>query len=82
MGGKASRQVGRQVNRQAGSRVYVTKDDYGTNAATPIVYANKPVYVNVSFLPCPPGFMLTTQAPFRCDCNSLLQQMYGIKCHI
>ena len=64
------------------SSVNSLKDYYGTNAATPIAYANNPVYVNVSFLSCPPGFMITTQAPFRCDCNSLLQQMYGIKCHI
>ena len=58
------------------------KNYYGTNAATRIVYANNPVYVNVSFLPCPPGFVLTSYTPFRCDCNSLLQQVYGIKCHI
>ena len=58
------------------------RDYYGVNAVEPIVYANNPVYVNISLLLCPPGFMLTTHAPFRCDCNSLLQQMYGIKCHI
>ena len=50
--------------------------------AKAILLANNPVYVNVSLLPCPPGFMLMTHAPFRCDCSSLLQQMYGIKCHI
>ena len=57
------------------------KNYYGAYSAK-WVYANNPVYVNVSILPCPPGFMLTTHAPFRCDCNSLLQQMYGIECHI
>ena len=62
--------------------VFALENTYATTAATAIVYANNPVYVNVSLLPCPPGFMLTTHTPFRCDCNSLLQQMYGIKCHI
>ena len=38
--------------------------------------------MNISLLPCPPGFMLTTNSPFKCDCNSILQQMHGIKCHI
>ena len=55
---------------------------YGPDAATSIWYANNPVYVNVSILPCPAGFMLTTYTPFKCDCNSLLRQVYGIKCHI
>ena len=52
------------------------------DALGPFVYTKNPVYVNISLLPCPPGFMLTTHTPFRCDCNSLLQQMHGIKCHI
>ena len=43
---------------------------------------NFPVYVNVSILPCPPGFMLTTASPFKCDCDQLLQEMPGIHCHI
>ena len=55
---------------------------YGTYAASSIWYANNPVYVNVSILPCPAGFTITTYTPFRCDCNSLLRQVYGIKCHI
>ena len=43
---------------------------------------NFPVYVNVSILPCPPGFMLTTASPFKCDCDQLLQEMPAIHCHI
>ena len=62
--------------------VKLRMDYYGVNAAKSIVYANNPVYVNVSLLPCPLGFMLTIHAPFRCDCSSLLKQMYGIECHI
>ena len=38
--------------------------------------------MNISLLPCPPGFMLTTHSPFRCDCILLLQQMQGIQCYI
>ena len=41
-----------------------------------------PVYLNISVLPCPPGFMLTTEPPFRCTCNQLLQQLGRIKCRI
>ena len=55
---------------------------YETQAVKPLVYSNSPVYVNISILPCPPGFMLTSHSPFRCDCNSLLQQMHGIQCNI
>ena len=62
--------------------IYRLKDYYNTDAINPLLFSNNPVYLNISLLPCPPGFMLTTHAPFRCDCNSLLQMMYGIKCHI
>ena len=41
-----------------------------------------PVYINVSFRPCPPGFSLSKHAPFKCDCNQLMQQLPGVKCHI
>ena len=55
---------------------------YNTSATGPLIYRNNPVYVNISLLPCPPGFMLTTRPPFRCDCDRLLQQMQEIQCHI
>ena len=40
-----------------------------------------PVYIHVSFRPCPPGFILSDK---RCNCNQQLQQLLGviIKCHI
>ena len=41
-----------------------------------------PVYINVSFRPCPPGFSLSKHPPFRCDCNQIMQQFSGVKCHI
>ena len=41
-----------------------------------------PTYLNISFLPCPPGFSISRDPPFRCDCNQLLQQLPGVKCHI
>jgi len=41
-----------------------------------------PVYINISLLPCPPGFMLTKDPPFKCDCNRLLQQFSGVSCYI
>ena len=41
-----------------------------------------PVYINISFRPCPPGFSLSKDPPFRCDCNQLMKQLQGVKCHI
>ena len=41
-----------------------------------------PAYINVSFLPCPLGFSLSKHPPFRCDCNQLINQLPGVKCHI
>ena len=38
-----------------------------------------PVYIRISFRPCPPGFNLTDD---RCNCNQQLQQLPGVKCHI
>ena len=55
---------------------------YRTSNVDPLIYSSNPVCVNISFLPCPPGFMLTTDPPFRCVCDHLLQQMHGIQCHI
>ena len=43
---------------------------------------NYPLYINISFRSCPPGFTLRRQVPFKCDCNQLLQQFPGVKCHI
>ena len=43
---------------------------------------NYPVFINISFRSCPAGFTLSRQVPFKCDCNQLLQQFQGVKCHI
>ena len=54
-------------------------EKYKAHSIEPLLYSSDPVYVNVSLLPCPPGFMLTTD---KCDCDALLQQMHGVQCHI
>ena len=41
-----------------------------------------PIYINISFRPCPPGFSLSKDPPFRCDCNQLMKQLPGVKCYI
>ena len=41
-----------------------------------------PFYVNISFVPCPLAFTLTTKPPFRCDCNQLLKSLKTVHCHI
>ena len=58
------------------------KLNYLTSAAGPLIYNNDPVYVIISLLPCPTGFMLSAHPPLGCDCNSLLQEMHGFQCHI
>ena len=40
------------------------------------------IYINISFRQCPPGFSLSKDPPFRCDCNQLMKQLPGVKCHI
>ena len=57
-------------------------DYYNSLAVGALVYSNNPTYVNISILPCPPGFMLTSNSPFKCDCDSLLQRTHGIRCYI
>ena len=41
-----------------------------------------PFYVNISFVPCPLAFTLTTEPPFRCDCNQLLKSLQTVHCQI
>ena len=55
---------------------------YRTPRIEPLLYSDSAVYISISLLPCPVGFMLTTEPPFKCDCNQLLQQMPGVHCHI
>ena len=55
---------------------------YHTPRIEPMLYSNVAVYINISILSCPAGFQLTTNPPFKCDCNQLLKQVPGIHCHI
>ena len=43
---------------------------------------NFPLYVNISVLPCPTGFTLSSQWPYKCECNRHLRQLPGVKCSI
>ena len=58
---------------------YHTSD---TSVLNSLKYTHFPVYLNVSFLSCPAGFMLTMKSPFRCDCSKLLRRIQGVKCYI
>ena len=55
---------------------------YHTSRIEPMLYSNIIIYITISILPCPVGFMLTTEPPFKCDCNQLLQQIHGVYCNI
>ena len=55
---------------------------YNTSALEPMKHSHDPVYVSLSLMPCPAGFMVTSDQPFRCDCNQLLQGVQGVKCYI
>ena len=58
------------------------QQSYHTSRFQPLLYSISPVYVNTSILPCPVSFMLTSNPPFKCDCNQLLQQIPGVHCDI
>ena len=45
-----------------------------------LYYSTNPVYINISLLPCPPGFHIRSSEPYKCDCNKLLQQIPGVEC--
>ena len=61
---------------------HLTPDDIHNKFIFPNEIYNYPVGINISFRSCPPGFTLSRQVPFKCDCNRLLQQFPGVKCHI
>ena len=61
---------------------HLTADDIYNKFIFPNEIYNYPVFINISFRSCPPGFTLSRQVPFKCDCNQLLQQFPGVKCHI
>ena len=41
-----------------------------------------PTFINISFNSCPLGFSISTNPPFKCDCNHFLQLMPRVKCDI
>ena len=41
---------------------------------------NSPIYINITLLPCPPGFSNTVNR--QCDCNEQLKPLPHIKCDI
>ena len=41
-----------------------------------------PTFINISFSSCPLGFSISTNPPFKCYCNHLLQLMPRVKCDI
>ena len=55
---------------------------YHTSRIEPLLYSNAVVFINISILPCPLGFLLKSDPPFKCDCNQLLQQIPGVYCDI
>ena len=62
--------------------IYCRSDFIQTKFVFPKEIYSYPVYINISFRPCPPGFSLSKDPPFRCDCNQLMKQLPGVKCHI
>ena len=62
-----------------GSTDYCRSEFIQTKFVFPKEIYSYPVYINISFRPCPPGFSLSKD---RCDCNQLMKQLPGVKCHI
>ena len=65
-----------------GTNQYCRSEFIQTKFVFPKEIYSYPVYINISFRPCPPGFSLSKDPPFRCDCNRLMKQLPGVKCHI
>ena len=65
-----------------GSIEYYRSEFIQTKFVFPKEIYSYPVYINISFRPCPPGFSLSKDSPFRCDCNQLMKQLQEVKCHI
>ena len=64
-------------------RVYfLCPECFTTKLIFPKIIYNLPIYISVSFLPCPAGFTLTSEKPYKCDCNHQLQHLPTVKCHI
>ena len=64
-------------------RVYhVYPEVFTTKFIFPKIIYNFPIYITISFLPCPAGFTLTSEKPFKCDCNHNLHHLPTVKCHI
>ena len=40
------------------------------------------VYVTMNLMPCPPGFLLNTSGPLKCDCNHQLRALPDVACNI
>ena len=55
---------------------------FTTKFIFPKIIYNFPIYITMSFLPCPAGFTLTSEKPFKCVCNHKLQHLPTVKCHI
>ena len=49
------------------------------SVAQTLYYRTNPVYINISLLPCHPGFHISNS---KCDCNKLLQQVPSVQCFI
>ena len=71
-----------EINSPSHWETELWKAFYHTSALDPLKYAHHPVYVHISILPCPTGFTLTSELPFRCGCNKLLQSLHGVRCYI
>ena len=61
----------------------LTADSSISEYADPTSVANFPVYiyVNITLLPCPPGFTLH-RASGKCDCSQFVLQLPGVSCNI
>ena len=61
--------------------IYELTDIYfaSLSVAQTLYYRTNPVYLNISLLPCPPGFQIRSS---KCDCNKLLHQIPGVQCFI
>ena len=59
----------------------LTADSSFGRYTNPSSFTKSLFYVNITLLPCPPGFALM-EASARCDCSQFVLQLPGISCNI
>ena len=68
-------------SRNTNEMLGLTKGSAIGDYSDSITFTEWPTLINITLLPCPPGFALM-EASARCDCSQFLLQLPGVSCDI